>query len=93
LLSPDSALLGGSERIIVPFAGPVSFFGFMLLGPALLIALRVYLQIYIEHSDRLDQLARSGTMALKLDRLSRNLAIIATLMDPRFRHSLDACCQ
>jgi hypothetical protein len=26
-------------------------------------------------------------MALKLDRLSRNLAIIATLMDPRFRHS------
>jgi hypothetical protein len=62
LLSPDSALLGGSERIIVPFAGPVSFFGFMLLGPALLIALRVYLQIYIEHSDRLDQLARSGSI-------------------------------
>jgi hypothetical protein len=27
-------------------------------------------------------------MALKLDRLSRNLAIIATLMDPRFRHTL-----
>jgi hypothetical protein len=34
-----------------------------------------------------------GTMALKLDRLSRNLAIIATLMDPRFRHSSDAYCQ
>jgi hypothetical protein len=34
LLSPDRALLGGSERINVPFAGPVSFFGFMLLGPA-----------------------------------------------------------
>jgi uncharacterized protein YjbI with pentapeptide repeats len=59
LLSPDSALLGGSERIIVPFAGPVSFLGFMLLGPAVLIALRVYLQIYVEHSDRLDRLARS----------------------------------
>jgi uncharacterized protein YjbI with pentapeptide repeats len=59
LLSPDSALLGGSEKIIVPFAGPVSFFGFMLLGPAVLIALRVYLQIYVEHSDRLDRLARS----------------------------------
>ena len=26
LLSPDSALLGGSERINVPFAGPVPFF-------------------------------------------------------------------
>src|SRR5262249_54756712 len=40
LLSPDSALLGGSEKINVPLAGPVSFFGFMLLGPAVLIVLR-----------------------------------------------------
>jgi hypothetical protein len=66
LLSPDSALLGGSEggsvKINVPFAGPVSFFGFMLLGPAVLIALRVYLQIYVEHSDRLDRLARSASV-------------------------------
>jgi len=60
LLSPDSALLGGSEKINVPLGvGPVSFSGFMLLGPAVLIALRVYLQIYVEHSDRLDRLARS----------------------------------
>jgi hypothetical protein len=59
LLSQDSALLGGSERINVPFAGPVSFLGFMLLGPAVLIALRLYLQIYVEHSERLDRLARS----------------------------------
>jgi uncharacterized protein YjbI with pentapeptide repeats len=59
LLSPDSALLGGNEKINVPLAGPVSFFGFMLLGPAVLIVLRVYLQIYVEHSDRLDRLARS----------------------------------
>jgi uncharacterized protein YjbI with pentapeptide repeats len=59
LLSPDSALLSGSEKISVPFAGPVSFSGFMLLGPAVLIMLRVYLQSYIEHSDRLDRLARS----------------------------------
>jgi hypothetical protein len=58
LLSPDSALLGGAEKINVPLAGPVSFFGFMLLGPAVLIALRVYLQMYVEHGDRLDRLAR-----------------------------------
>src|SRR5262249_10204888 len=31
----------------------------MLLGPAVLIVLRVYLQIYVEHSERLDRLARS----------------------------------
>jgi hypothetical protein len=59
LLSPDSALLGGSKEIVVPLAGPVSFFGFMLLGPAVLIVLRIYLQIYVEHDDRLDRLARS----------------------------------
>jgi uncharacterized protein YjbI with pentapeptide repeats len=59
LLSPDAALLGGSEKINVPFAGPVSFSGFMVLGPLLLIALRVYLQVYVEHSTRLDRLARS----------------------------------
>jgi uncharacterized protein YjbI with pentapeptide repeats len=59
LLTPDSALLGGSEKINVPFAGSVSVFGLMLLGPAVLIMLRVYLQIYVEHSDRLDRLARS----------------------------------
>src|SRR5262245_52724132 len=63
LLSPDIALLGGSEKINVPFAGPVSVFGFMLLGPAVLIMLRVYLQSYVEHSDRLDRLARSVSVA------------------------------
>src|ERR1700750_464633 len=63
LLSPDTALLGGSEKINVPLAGPVSFFGFMLLGPAVLIVLRVYLQIYVEHSDRLERLARSMSIA------------------------------
>src|SRR6478609_11987160 len=63
LLSPDSSLLGGSERINVPFAGPVSFFGFMLLGPAVLIVVRVYLQIYVEHSERWDRLARSMSIA------------------------------
>ena len=58
LFTGDSALLGGGEKINVPLAGPVSFNGFMLLGPAVLIGLRVYLQIYVEHGDRLDRLAR-----------------------------------
>ena len=59
LLSPDSAVLTGTEKINVQFAGPVSFFGFMLLGPSALIVLRVYLQIYVEHGGRLDRLAES----------------------------------
>jgi len=58
LASPDSGLLTGNEKLNVPGAGPVSFFGFMLLGPAILIVLRIYLQIYVEHSTRLDRIAQ-----------------------------------
>ena len=36
----------------------MSFLGFMLLGSAVLVMLRFYLQIYVEHSDLLDR-ARS----------------------------------
>src|ERR1700745_3165039 len=63
LLTPDSVLLVGSEKINVPFAGPVSFFGFMMLGPIVLIMLRVYLQIYVEHGDRLERLRGSASAA------------------------------
>jgi Pentapeptide repeats (8 copies) len=61
LFIPDSTFLGvsGSEKINVPFAGPVSFPAFMVVGPMVLIVLRTYLQIYVEHSDRLDRIARS----------------------------------
>ena len=58
LASPDSGLLTSNEKLTVPGAGPVSFFGFMLLGPAILIALRIYLQIYVEHSGRLNRVAQ-----------------------------------
>jgi hypothetical protein len=33
LLTPDSALLGSSEKLNVPLAGPVSFVGFIIIGP------------------------------------------------------------
>jgi hypothetical protein len=57
-LTPDSALLTGGEKLNVPLADmPVSFFGFML-GPAVLIVLRIYLQIYVEHQTRLDRIAQ-----------------------------------
>ena len=58
LASPDSGLLMGNEKLTVPGAGPVSFFGFMLLGPAILIVLRIYLQIYVDHNDRLNRVAQ-----------------------------------
>ena len=58
LLTPDSALLGSSEKLNVPLAGPVSFIGFIIIGPAVLILLRAYLEIYIEHGKRLAHVAR-----------------------------------
>jgi hypothetical protein len=58
LMSPDSALLTTGERLSVPFAGPVSFLGFIFVGPAVLIALRVYLQIYVEHWRGLEAIPR-----------------------------------
>jgi len=58
LLTPDSALLIDGEKLNVPLTGPISFCGFMLLGPAVLIVLRIYLQIYVEHQRRLDRIAQ-----------------------------------
>jgi hypothetical protein len=58
LLTPDVTLLTGGERLNVPFAGPVSFLGFLVVGPAVLISLRVYLEIYVEHWRRLEPIRR-----------------------------------
>jgi uncharacterized protein YjbI with pentapeptide repeats len=56
---PDTVLLiGGGDNVNLPFAGSVSFFSFMVLGPAILIVLRVYLQIYVEHCERLERITR-----------------------------------
>jgi Pentapeptide repeats (8 copies) len=63
LASPDSGLLTSNEKLTVPFAGPVSFSGFMLLGPAILIVLRIYLQIYVEHNGRLNRVAQRMPVA------------------------------
>ena len=63
LLTPDSSLLAGNEKINVPCAGPVSFLGFMVIGPAVLIILRIYLQIYVEHERKLDRIARRMSAA------------------------------
>jgi uncharacterized protein YjbI with pentapeptide repeats len=58
LLGPDSALMSGSDGVVnLPLAGPVSFLGFIVLGPTVLVALRIYLQIYLEHGVRLEKIA------------------------------------
>ena len=42
----------------MPFAGPVSSCGFIVIGPLVLIALRILLQIYVEHWHRLEPTRR-----------------------------------
>jgi len=57
LLAPDASILMGNERLFdLPLAGPVSFRGFLVVGPLIIIALRVYLQIYAEHWQRLEDI-------------------------------------
>jgi Group II intron, maturase-specific domain len=64
LSAPDSVILtGNSDKIALPFAGPVSFLGFLVLGPVILIVLWVFLQIYIKHSDRVDRIAERMPVA------------------------------
>jgi hypothetical protein len=86
LTSPDSGLLTSNEKLTVPGAGPVSFFGFMLLGPAILIVLRIYLQIYVEHSARLARIAqrmpvvRAPTLVPLKNPLIRFFSVLAFYM-------------
>jgi hypothetical protein len=56
-VSDRTLLVGTIDNITVPFAGPVSFAGFLVIGPVVLIVLRIFLQIYVEHVDRLNRIA------------------------------------
>ncbi len=58
LLTPDISLVAGGKNLNVPLAGPVSFLGFIAVGPAILIALRIYLQVYVKHWYRLESVRR-----------------------------------
>lgn len=56
LASPDSSLLGGTASLNVPLAGPASFEVFLVVGPIILLGLRIYLHIYIQHLNCLEHI-------------------------------------
>lgn len=60
---PDSYLLTTATTVSIPFAGAASFKALLILGPVLLICLRVYLEIYVAHWRRLDGLLRRSPSA------------------------------
>jgi hypothetical protein len=86
LMSPDSTLLTNGQTLNVPFAGPVSFVGFLVVGPAVLITLRILLQIYIEHFRRLEPIGnwlrtvRVPTLAVSHNPLLRAGAAFVTYL-------------
>lgn len=47
LSSPDVSLIGESATVTVPFAGPMSFTAFMIMGPALLFLVHYYLRVQL----------------------------------------------
>ena len=55
---PDSYLLTTTQTVSMPFAGAASFKVLLVVGPVVVIAVRVYLEIYVAHWRRLDDLLR-----------------------------------
>ena len=57
--TPDSALLGGEAEVNLPFANvPISFFGFVVAAPFLLIALIIYLHVFVGYNWQLEALRK-----------------------------------
>ncbi len=54
LLSPDRLVFVAKGNLNMPFAGNVSFLAFMVAAPALLIGMRFYLEVYVQHWRQLD---------------------------------------
>jgi hypothetical protein len=55
LLSPDRLMILPQASVNMPFAGNVSFLAFMLVAPAVLIVMRVYLEVYVHRWRLLDR--------------------------------------
>ncbi len=60
---PDSYLLTTRTTATVPFAGPASFRTTLFVLPAILIGVRAYLQIYVDHWQRLERISRHFRLA------------------------------
>lgn len=63
---PDSTVLTTATTVSVPLVGAASIKTALVLGPLALIALRVYLQIYLEHWNRLERLIEHRARARSL---------------------------
>lgn len=77
LLASDRSLLEAESTLDVPFAGRVSFLGFMIIGPILLIGLRLYLTFFHEHWKALERALESSPAV--------RAPTVSLLTDPRLR--------
>ena len=60
--SPDPYLLTTSTTVNLPFAGPASFKTFLVLLPAALVGVRLYLEVFISHWRRLERITEPHRM-------------------------------
>ena len=77
---PDSFLLTSATTINIPFAGSASFRTTLVILPILLIGLRAYIEIYVSHWNRLEEISQRF-------RLSRR-PIVSPLRHPVLRRCI-----
>lgn len=89
LSTPDVALIGGSSVVKLPYAEvQVSFLGFFIAAPLILVILTIYLHIFLAYSRQLEAIfssqnitnAESKTSMLKIPTLFNLNLIIARLL-------------
>jgi len=71
---PDAYLLNPAATISVPSVGAASAKALLVVGPLLLIGVRIYLQIYIRHWTYLDAIAN--------DQTARRAAVVSPMRHP-----------
>lgn len=74
---PDVYMLSTKTTVSVPFGGAASFKTMLLALPVIVIAVRVYLQIYVHHWRRLDRITKRFS--------TRRVPVLSPLRQPLLR--------
>ena len=64
IAQPDAYLLNPAESVSVPTVGAASAKAVLIIGPLMLVAVRAYLQIYVDHWRNLDGIAMDRDIRL-----------------------------
>jgi|GEM_PF-1778828 len=79
---PDAYLLYPAATVSVPSVGATSAKALLIVGPLLLIGVRIYLQVYVQHWHHLDEIAN--------DRAVKRAIVISPMRHPVLRRLSEA---